>query len=256
MPRWKLTIEYDGTPFSGWQRQYNGIPSVQQTVEEAIRAFSGADVRVHVAGRTDAGVHARGQVAHVDLDFRGRVYAPFEIVKGLNALLRPHPVCVLSVQEVGPDFHARFSAIQKLYTYSLINRSAPPAIDRQTGWHLFRPLDVQAMRTGAAHLIGNHDFTTFRDRDCQARTPIRTLDSLDFECQTYDGEGGLKILMHARSRSFLHHQVRNMIGTLVLVGEGKWAPDDVRTALEARDRRRGGPTAPAHGLCLVEVTYR
>ena len=255
MQRWKLTIEYDGRPYAGWQRQEGGVPSVQQTVEEALRAFCQNDVTLFAAGRTDAGVHARGQVAHVDLDFRGRAYAPFEVVKGINAHLRPHPVAIVAAQAVAPDFHARFDAEEKLYTYTLVNRGALPALDRGRVWHLFHALDVQAMRTAAACLVGRHDFSTFRDAQCQAKSPIRTLDALDFETMSYDPEGGVRILMHARARSFLHHQVRNIIGTLALVGEGKWTAEDVRVALEAKDRTCAGPTAPAQGLCLMQIRY-
>lgn len=255
MHRWKLTIEYDGTPFSGWQRQESGIPSVQQTIEDAIRTFCQNETTLHVAGRTDAGVHARGQVAHVDLDFGKRTYAPSEIVKGLNACLRPHPVSILQAEIVPPDFHARFGATEKLYTYTIFNRPAPPTMDRHQCWHIFHPLDVDAMRAGAAHLIGKHDFTSFRAADCQANSPVRTLDRLAFECGPCDGCGGMKILMHVQGRSFLHHQVRNIIGTLVLVGKGKWMPEDVRRVLELRDRAQGGPTAPAQGLSLMRVKY-
>lgn len=255
MQRWKLTIEYDGGPFSGWQRQDSTISSVQQALEDAIAAFCANTVTVHVAGRTDAGVHAHGQVAHADLDFRGRTYAPFEVVKGLNAHLRPHPVCVLAARPVPETFHARFDAVEKLYTYTLLNRGAPPALDRSRVWHVFTLLDIPAMKRAAGFLLGRHDFSTFRDADCQAKSPIRTLDALDIETAPYDPEGGTVIRIHARARSFLHHQVRNMIGSLRLVGEGKWTPEDLRAALEAKDRTRGGQTAPAQGLCLMRVMY-
>jgi tRNA pseudouridine38-40 synthase len=253
--RWKLVIEYQGAPFSGWQRQESGIPTVQQAVEDAFRAFCQQDVTLHVAGRTDAGVHARGQVAHADLDYGGRPLTGYDLAKALNAHLRPLPVAVIHAERVGEDFHARFSAINKLYCYRIINRSAPPALDALTATHVRRALDVAAMRDAAMVLIGHHDFTTFRDSACQAKTPFRTLDRLDIESRPYDAHGGVEILIYAEGKSFLHHQVRNMAGALIMVGEGKWTKADLKAALDARDRTRGGPTAPPEGLCLERVDY-
>jgi tRNA pseudouridine38-40 synthase len=245
VPRYKLTIEYDGTGLVGWQRQPQGL-SVQQALETAIEKFCGDRVTVHGAGRTDAGVHALAQVAHVDL---AREH-PVETIRGaLNHHLRPATISVLAADPVAADFHARISAIGRVYRYRILNRRAPPMLDRMRVWHVAPPLDLAAMQAGAAHLVGNHDFSTFRDSLCQAKSPVKTLDALDVS------RIGAEICIEARARSFLHHQVRNMAGTLKLVGLGQWSPDDVTTALAARDRRAGGPTAPADGLYLVEVTY-
>lgn len=252
--RWKLTIEYCGRDFSGWQRQ-NGVPSVQQSIEEAILKFSGQEARLHVAGRTDAGVHARGQVAHVDLEAFSKPMEPYEVAKAINAHLRPHRAAVIAAQKVADDFHARFAAVNKLYQYRIINRSAPPVIEDGLAWHTKRPMDVAAMQEGAQHLLGHHDFTTFRDTQCQAKSPMKTLDRLDIMLRPFDGCGGQEIIIETEGRSFLHHQVRNMVGTLVLVGEGRWTPQDVKLALEAKDRTKGGPTAPACGLYLMRVDY-
>lgn len=253
--RWKLTIEYHGAPFSGWQRQEDGVPSVQQAVEDAICAFCQKRLTLHVAGRTDAGVHARGQVAHFDLDYGERSLSGADLAKAINAHLRTLPVSVIDACEAAPDFHARFSAKNKLYTYRIINRSSPLAVDEGLAWHIRRTLDVQAMREAARYLLGSHDFTTFRDSHCQAKSPLKTLDKFEIETKQYDNYEGREILMHVQARSFLHHQVRNMAGTLALVGDGKWTPADVKSALEARDRAKGGPTAPAEGLCLIRVDY-
>lgn len=255
MTRWKLTIEYHGGPFSGWQRQEEGVPSVQQAVEDAIYGFCQQRVTLHAAGRTDAGVHARGQVAHVDLEEGGRALSGLDIMKALNAHLRPSPVAITAAEEVTDDFHARFSAVNKLYEYRIVSRSAPPVLETGQAWHVWRSLDTAAMHTAAQILVGHHDFTTFRDSQCQAKSPERTLDRLDVRTRDYDGHGGREIVIAAEARSFLHHQVRNMVGTLALVGEGKWTADDVRSALRACDRTRGGPTAPAEGLCLARVDY-
>jgi tRNA pseudouridine38-40 synthase len=255
MVRWKLTIEYHGGSFSGWQRQEEGIKSVQQAVEDAIHAFCQQRITIHVAGRTDAGVHARGQVAHFDLEYGDRPLTGFDLAKALNAHLRPHKVAVMKAEEVGRDFHARFSAKNKLYLYRMIDRPAPPVIESGLAWHVRRGMDVSIMHEAAQHLTGFHDFTTFRDSECQAKSPERTLHRLDVTVRDYDTYGGREILFEAEGRSFLHHQVRNMVGTLALVGEGKWQPEDVKTALEARDRRKGGPTAPAEGLYLMRVDY-
>lgn len=254
MTRWKLIIEYDGQSFAGWQRQENA-PSVQQAVEDAITKFCQQELRLHAAGRTDAGVHARGQVAHFDLDYGDRPLSGYELAKALNYHLGDHAVSVVTAESVSDEFHARFDAVNKLYTYRIANRPARPAIDSGRVWHVKRPLNVDAMREGAKYLIGHHDFTTFRDSECQAKTPLRTLDRLDIESGPYDGQGGVDIRIHAEARSFLHHQVRNMVGTLSLVGEGKWAPADIATALAAKDRTKGGPTAPSDGLYLVRIDY-
>lgn len=255
MTRWKLTIEYKGTDYSGWQRQEDTIPSIQQSIEEAITKFSGQEVRLHVAGRTDAGVHARGQVAHVDLDPFTKPMEPFEVAKAINAHLRPRPISIIRAEPADPEFHARFHAVNKLYHYRIINRRSLLAVDAGLAWHVKKPLDADAMRKGASHLLGHHDFTTFRDSQCQAKSAMKTLDRLDIHTRDYDGAGGTDILIEAEGKSFLHHQVRNMVGTLALVGEGKWHPDDIKTALQARDRTRGGPTAPPDGLYLMRVDY-
>lgn len=253
--RWKITVEYNGRPFAGWQRQESGIPSVQFAIEEAIRKFCQQNITVHVAGRTDAGVHARGQVAHFDLDYGDRTITPYDLAKAINAHLRPQPVAVLKAEPVNQEFHARFLATNKLYTYRLISRSAPATIDQGLAWQTWRKLDVTAMQEGAGYLLGQHDFTTFRDSECQAKSPLKTLDRLDIESFGYDDCGGDEIRFHVEGRSFLHHQVRNMVGTLVMVGEGKWKPVDVKTALAACDRTKGGPTAPPDGLYLMRVDY-
>lgn len=254
MQRWKLTIEYKGTDYAGWQRQIDA-PSVQQSIEEAITGFCQQELRIHVAGRTDAGVHARGQVAHFDLDYGDRELTGFDLAKALNAHLRPQPISIVKAEKVYPEFQARFDAVNKLYLYRLLCRPSSPALEQGLVWHVKREFDVEAMRVGAKHLLGHHDFTTFRDSQCQAKSPGRTLDRLDIETLPYDDCGGTEIRFYAEGRSFLHHQVRNMVGTLALVGEGKWQPDDVRVALEARDRTKGGPTAPSDGLYLMRVDY-
>ena len=245
MPRYRLTIEYDGTGLVGWQRQPNGL-SVQAALEAAVEKFCGDKITVHGAGRTDAGVHALAQVAHVDLP---RPY-PGDTIRGaLNHHLRPAAISVLAVEAAAPDFDARRSAIERVYRYRILNRRPPPMLDRMRVWHVAPPLDLAAMQAGARRLIGKHDFSTFRDSLCQAKSPVKTLDALDVT------RAGEEIHIEARARSFLHHQVRNMAGTLKLVGLGQWSPEDVARALDARDRRAGGPTAPAEGLYLVEVTY-
>jgi tRNA pseudouridine38-40 synthase len=245
MPRYKLTIEYDGGGLAGWQRQKNG-PSVQAILEEAVWRFCGERVTVHGAGRTDAGVHALGQTAHLDLQ---RSF-DLDVIRGaLNHHVRPAAVAVLAVVEAAANFDARRSARARRYLYRIVNRRAPLALDRGRAWHVGSPLDAEAMRMAAALLLGRHDFTTFRDSLCQAKSPVKTLDRLDVE------RIGEEIHVTAAARSFLHHQVRNMVGTLKLVGAGKWRAEDVAAALAARDRRRGGPTAPAEGLYLVAVVY-
>ena len=246
MPRYKLIIEYAGTGLVGWQRQANGL-SVQEVLETAFERFCGKRPTVFGAGRTDAGVHALAQVAHVDL---AREADPEVIRSAINHHLRPHAISVLDAAPAPPGFDARLSARSRRYLYRILNRRAPPALERGRVWHVAPPLDAVAMREGARHLVGHHDFSTFRDSLCQAKSPVKTLDVLEV---TTDGE---EIHIAARARSFLHHQVRNMAGTLKLVGLGQWRPDDVATALAACDRRAGGPTAPAEGLALVAVDYR
>ena len=245
MPRYKLVLEYDGTGLVGWQRQTNGL-SVQEILETAVERFCGEHATVHGAGRTDAGVHALGQAAHVDLP---KPSDP-EVIRGaLNHHVRPHAVGVLAVEPVSEHFNARTSARARHYRYRILNRRAPAVLERDRVWHVGPPLDVEAMQEGARHLLGKHDFSTFRDALCQAKSPVKTLDVLDVARQ------GEEVAVEARARSFLHHQVRNMVGTLKLVGLGKWSPAHVLRALDARDRRAGGPTAPPQGLYLVEVVY-
>jgi len=250
MPRYKLTIEYDGTPFVGWQIQAAGI-TVQGVLAQAVKRFSGEDVTVHGAGRTDAGVHATGQVAHIELS---KEWRPDTIRDAMNAHLRPHPVAVLSAEEAADDFHARFSATGRRYVYRIIARRPDLVLERNRAWRVLRPLDARAMGQGAARLVGRHDFTTFRAIGCQSASPLKTLDRLEVEEVPLEGPG-MEIRVHAAARSFLHHQVRSMVGTLVKVGEGAWSADDVTAALEAADRTRCGPMAPSAGLYLAEVTY-
>jgi tRNA pseudouridine38-40 synthase len=245
MPRYKLTIEYDGTPYVGWQAQDNG-PSVQSALADAIAAFAGERVAVAGAGRTDAGVHALGQVAHVDLS---RDWDTDTVRDAINFHLRPQPVAVLAAEHVAPDFDARFSAIKRHYLYRIANRRADLTLDRNRVWRVPRPLDDAAMHEAAQRLIGRHDFTTFRSAECQAKSPVKTLDRLDV---TRDGE---EVRVTAAARSFLHHQVRSMVGSLLHVGEGKWSASDLSAALAARDRAACGQVAPPHGLYLVRVEY-
>jgi tRNA pseudouridine38-40 synthase len=245
MPRYRLLIEYDGSPFVGWQMQAGG-PSVQGVITEAIAAFADEKVTVQGAGRTDAGVHALGQVAHVDL---ARDWRPDRVRDALNARLRPHPVAVLAVEKAADSFNARFSARRRHYLYRIVNRRADLALDRNRAWRVPRPLDAQAMHAAAQRLIGRHDFTTFRAADCQAKSPVKTLDGFDVERE------GDEVRVRASARSFLHHQVRSMVGSLVLVGEGKWRVDDLAAALDARSRAACGPVAPPEGLYLVSVEY-
>ncbi len=245
MPRYKLAIEYDGTPFVGWQVQDNG-PSVQGVITDAIAAFTGERAAVSGAGRTDAGVHAFGQVAHVDLakDWGGET-----VRDAINAHLRPHPVAVLTAERVSESFDARFSATKRHYLYRIVNRRADLALEQNRAWRIARPLDDGAMHAAAQGLVGRHDFTTFRAAECQAKSPTKTLDQLDV---VRDGE---EVRILAAARSFLHHQVRSMVGSLVHVGEGKWGADDLAAALAARDRRACGQVAPPQGLYLVRVEY-
>ena len=245
MTRYMLTLEYDGAGFVGWQRQDNG-PSVQAALEAAVAGFCGETVTAYGAGRTDAGVHALGQVAHIDLD---KEAGTDTLRDALNAHLKPAAVVVLAAEAVDGDFHARFSAVERAYRYRIVNRRARLALDRGRAWFVPQPLDAAAMHDAAQALVGHHDFTSFRASECQAKSPVKTLDAL---AVTRDGA---ELRIEARARSFLHHQVRNMAGALKLAGEGKWNRADVSRALEARDRRAAGPTAPAEGLYLVSVGY-
>jgi tRNA pseudouridine38-40 synthase len=245
MPRYKLTIEYDGTDFCGWQRQDNGL-AVQQVVERAIFAFSGEEVRVGGAGRTDAGVHARGQVAHIDL---AKDWPEDTVRDAINAHARPHPVAVVAAEYAADDFDARFSAQKRHYEYVIIDRRPPLTLERERAWQVPRPLDVEVMHSAAQQLIGKHDFTTFRAAECQAASPEKTLDRLDVS------RTGAAVVIRASARSFLHHQVRSLSGSLKLVGEGRWSPQDLKDALDAKDRARCGALAPSCGLYLMRVDY-
>lgn len=245
MPRYRLTIEYDGTAFNGYQAQA-GLPSVQETVETAIFAFSGERIRLQAAGRTDTGVHATGQVVHADLE---KDWPARTVLNAVNAHLVDQAVSVLDAQVAEGDWHARFSATERRYLYRILNRPAPPALDKGRVWHVKKPLDVEAMHAAAQELVGHHDFTTFRDLACQARSPVKTLDHAAVS------RVGEEVHLTFASRSFLHRQVRSMAGTLVEVGAGRWTRQDVKAALEARDRTACGPVAPAHGLYLTGVGY-
>jgi tRNA pseudouridine38-40 synthase len=245
MPRYKLTIEYDGTPFVGWQQQENG-PSVAGAIVDAAERFAGERPAITGAGRTDTGVHASGQVAHIDL---AKGWDTDTVRDALNAQLRPHPVAVLSAEKVADDFDARFSAKARHYLYRIVNRRADLAIERERAWRVGKPLDADAMHAAAQRLVGHHDFTTFRSAECQAKSPMKTLDRLDVS------RAGEEIDVRASARSFLHHQVRSMVGSLALVGEGRWRADDLAAALAAKDRSRCGPVTPACGLYLVKVDY-
>jgi len=245
MPRYKLTIEYDGAPFRGWQIQADGL-TVQGVLTDAIAALAGEKTLVQGAGRTDAGVHARGQVAHVDL---AREWETDTIRDALNAHLRPHPVAVLLAERAGDDFNARTSAIKRHYLYRILNRRPDLTLDLGHAWRIPRPLDERAMHAAAQRLIGKHDFTTFRSTECQAKSPEKTLDRLDVS------RVGDEVHVTAVARSFLHNQVRSLVGSLKLVGEGKWTARDLEAALAAKDRAHCGPVAPAHGLYLVKVDY-
>ena len=245
MTRWRLTIEYDGGPFMGWQRQEHG-PSVQQALEEALQKMTGEAGQFIAAGRTDAGVHALAMSTHVDVM---KSLTPHRLREGLNALVRPQPISVLEVEQVADDWHARFSCIGRRYLYRILARRAPAALDIGRAWHIAVPLDVEAMREGAKHLIGRHDFTTFRSAQCQSDSPVKTLGRLEV------AQVGEEIHVTAAARSFLHHQVRSMVGCLAMVGRGQWQPDDIRKALEAKDRSALGFNAPPDGLYFVEAVY-
>ena len=245
MTRWRLTIEYDGGPFMGWQRQEHGA-SVQQTLEEALMRMTGEKSVFTAAGRTDAGVHALAMSTHVEIE---RELTSHRLREGLNALVRPHPISVLSAEQVEDDWHARFSCVGRRYLYRILNRRAPPALDSGRVWHIAVPLDLDPMCEGATFLIGRHDFTTFRSAQCQSDSPVKTLDSLEVR------RVGDEIHVSAAARSFLHHQVRSMVGCLALVGRGQWRPFDMQNALDARDRSALGFNAPPHGLYFVEAIY-
>lgn len=245
MPRFKLTLEYHGGPFVGWQRQAEG-PSVQGIVEAALRRLEPQAAGIHGAGRTDSGVHATGQVAHLDL---ARDWEPFRLAEALNHHLRPHPVAVLTVETVDPDFHARFSAIRRHYLYRCVTRRAPLTLAAGLAWRVPYRLDIDAMREAAGMVLGRHDFTTFRSAQCQAASPVKTLDALEIS----ENSDGIAFRLHARS--FLHNQVRSLVGTLERVGSGRWPPRRVAEALAARDRAACGPVAPPDGLYLTRVDY-
>jgi tRNA pseudouridine38-40 synthase len=245
MPRYRLTIEYDGRPYKGFQAQ-DELPSVQSSIERAVKAFSGQTLRLQAAGRTDTGVHATGQVIHIDLEREWRA----EVVRdALNAYLIPEPIAVIDSAVAEGDWHARFSATERRYIYRILNRKSPPALDRGKVWHLKKRLDAEAMHDAAQTLIGHHDFTTFRHMQCQAKSPMKTMDVARVWRE------GEQVLLEFASRSFLHRQVRSMTGTLAEVGLGRWSAADVKAALEARDRKACGPVAPADGLYLIGVKY-
>jgi tRNA pseudouridine38-40 synthase len=245
MARFKLIIEYEGTPFVGWQRQ-NNLPSVQGILEDCFTDFLGEPTTLWGSGRTDTGVHATGQVAHVNIT---KPYTPFAIQGAINKRLRYVPISVLHVEEVSSDFHARFSATSRAYTYKILNQRTCPALDRYRAWWVIRPLSVENMQEAATYLLGHHDFSSFRNSQCQANSPFKTLDEFSIERTDH------LILVKTRARSFLHNQVRNMVGTLKRVGDGTWPPEKIKEILEARDRRCAGPTAPPHGLYLTNVGF-
>ena len=245
MTRWRLTVEYDGGPFMGWQRQ-NQAPTIQLALEDAIAKMTGERATVHGAGRTDAGVHALAMEAHADI---AKPLTATRLREGLNALVRPAPVTVLAAHPVADDWHARFSCTGRRYLYRLLDRRPPPAVDRGRVWHVPVPLDVARMSEGAAHLVGLHDFTTFRSAHCQSASPVKTLAALTVERVAEE------VHIRAAARSFLHHQVRSMVGCLMMVGRGQWSADDIARARDARDRAALGLNAPPEGLYFVEATY-
>ena len=245
MTRFAFTVEYDGRPYMGWQRQAHG-PTVQQHIEEALGRIVGGEPIVHCAGRTDAGVHATGMRAHVDLD---KAITPFRLMEALNAHLRPEPIAILACEIVSEDWHARFSCVARAYEYRILNRRAPLTFESGLVWRVPQILDADRMHSAAQALVGRHDFTTFRSAQCQADSPLRTLSRLDV-VRTDE-----RITIHAKARSFLHHQVRSMVGCLALVGMGTWSPEDLRAALEARDRSALGHNAPPDGLYFMHADY-
>lgn len=245
MTRFRFTVEFDGRPFMGWQRQAHG-PSVQQTIEEAIVAVTGETATVHAAGRTDAGVHGRFMAAHTDI---AKAIAPFRLMEAINAKLRPLPIAILACEAVADDWHARFSCIGRRYIYRIVNRRAPLTLEAGLAWQIAAGLDAAAMHDAAQRLVGLHDFTTFRSAHCQAESPVKTLARLDVR------RNGDVIEIEAAARSFLHHQVRSMVGCLMMVGRGQWSADDLAAALEAADRARLGLNAPPDGLYFMEAVY-
>lgn len=243
--KFKIVVEYDGRPFMGWQRQAHG-PTVQAAIEDAAQTICQEAITVQAAGRTDAGVHGLGMVAHLDIT---RSISPFRVMEGLNARLRPAPIAILSCEPVDPEFHARFSCVARHYEYRIVNRRAPLTLDAGKAWRIAAALDAETMHDAAQVLVGRHDFTTFRSAHCQAESPMRTLDYLDVT------RVGDRISVFAGARSFLHHQVRSMVGCLALVGEGKWTADDLKAALDARDRHALGFNAPPDGLYFIRADY-
>lgn len=250
MPRFALKIEYNGGPYQGWQRQAQGQPSVQAAIEAALAKLEPGEHTIAAAGRTDTGVHGTGQVASVDL---ARDWDPFRLSEALNFHLKPHPVAIVQAVRVADEFHARFSAMERRYLFRLVARRAPVTHDKGLVWQILRPLDVEAMREGAKYLVGHHDFTTFRSTICQAKSPVKTLDEITITEHPY--VGGAEYRFYLRARSFLHNQVRSIVGTLERVGAGSWQPEDVKTALDARDRAACGPVCPPQGLYLCGVGY-
>ena len=247
MPRYRLAVEYDGTPYKGFQRQKNGY-TVQEAIERAVKKFTGEDVTLHVAGRTDTGVHALAQMCHVDLT---RDWEAFRVMEAINAhlVMADEGVAVTDAEKMDDDFHARFSAVGRHYLYRIVNRHSPVPLERHRAWWVKKPLDEDAMRDAAQELIGTHDFTTFRAAQCQSKSPVKTLDRIAFE------RAGEIVEVRVSARSFLHNQVRSIVGTLKLVGEGRWSRQDVRRVLEARDHQLCGALAPPHGLYLAKVDY-
>lgn len=249
MPRYALKIEYNGLPFAGWQRQKN-VPSVQQHIEEALRVLDANVPSIFAAGRTDTGVHATGQVAHCEMS---RDWDPFRLSEALNYHLRPRPIAVVEAALAPPEFHARFSAQERRYLFRLISRRAPLTLDKGLAWRINHPLNVSAMQQGANHLLGQHDFTTFRASRCQAKSPVKTMDEIGVSAHQIPH--GTEYRFQFRARSFLHNQVRSIVGTLERVGADAWPPEQVKTALNAKDRAQCGPVCPPHGLYLTGVTY-
>jgi tRNA pseudouridine38-40 synthase len=245
MTRFRLTVEYDGRPYMGWQRQAHG-PSVQQAIEEAIASVTGEDVTLHAAGRTDAGVHGLAMTAHADI---ARAMTPFRLSEAINARLRPQPVAIIGCDTVPDDWHARFSCIGRHYRYRIVNRRAPLTLDQGLAWRVTPRLDADAMHAAAQCLVGQHDFTTFRSMQCQAKSPVKTLDRLSVSRQAEE------VVIEAAARSFLHHQVRSMVGCLALVGQGKWDADALAAALAAQDRAALGLNAPPDGLYFIAADY-
>ena len=245
MPRYKITVEYDGTGLCGWQKQ-NDAPSIQQHLQEAVKKFCGEEIAVIASGRTDAGVHAVGQVAHFDIS---KKYKTYNVMHGINFYLDELSIKVVKAQIAKPDFNARFSAKRRYYRYHIINRNAPLALDKNRAWNVYKKLDVKAMKAASEFLLGEHDFTSFRASECQAKSPVKTLDEIKI---TKKGEN---IYFDITARSFLHHMVRNIVGSLKMVGSGDWQPKEIKKALEAKSRAAAGPTAPAYGLYLMKVIY-